>query len=224
MKTKKIILSLFILVLLAVSFIGCGGGGGGTSAPLLSENFSSFNVGDNFTSSSWLSDMGGALPSYQVQEAGKAIHLDFAGGIVYTGSGASSWSNYSFTYRFKVTNLSAMATVFLRFIGFTENSWSYYQVSFYDGNTVSLAKNPSNEAASYPLATGTVAYLTDQYYDVRVEVNGNNVKVYFNNSVTAAINFTDDGSTYGAAQPSGSIGISTPTGSVYFDDLVVTSL
>jgi hypothetical protein len=220
---------LLFMVFSMVVVCGCGGGGGSTattnnSIPALSENFTSFGIGDVFTSSSWADAWGGAFPTWHVQEAGKALYMNTAGSIVYIDGGSSSWANYTFTFRFKVDNLAVVACAFVRFIGGSENSLSYYQINIQDGNLMTLSKNPSDAAASYVPASTAISYVANTYYSVRVAVNGSNIKVYFDTAATPNIDFTDDGATYGASQPAGTIGVGSPSGLVYFDDLAVTPL
>ena len=165
------------------------------------------------------------MPGWTVREATKALDVDSPGDIVYTGAGASSWTNYSFTFNFKVDNTARIASAIFRFIGGAEPGLSYYFVNIQGGNTLTLAKAPSDSSGSMVLDTATISYLADTYYPVRIVVNGNNIKVYFNGSATADIDKTDDGATFGALQPAGSIGLGSPsTLHIFFDDIVVTAI
>jgi hypothetical protein len=225
-KQKSFFVVLIFTLFFCLALASCGGGGGGTSV-LLSENFSSFTEGSAFTSSSWTAIDGGTIPppDWNIQEAVKALDVDSYGFIVYTGTGSPSWTNYTYTFNFKVTNTSVIATAFFRFIGGAEPGLSYYFINIEGGNTLSLGKAPSNNASSYGITSTTISYLADTYYPVKIEVNGNNIKIYFNGATTPDINYTDDGSTYGDLQPAGSVGIGSPNApDVYFDDLVVTSM
>ncbi len=230
MRSKKSLFYLLILTLfLTFNLISCGGGGGGTAAtsPLFSENFSSFDDGDSFPpfpSSLWTALAGGAPPLWHIRETVKALNVDSPGYIVYAGSGSESWTDYSLTFKVKLTDVTKMAIVSFRFIGGPENGLSYYQVNI-GGGGLSLSKNASDNNVSWVLNSQVIAYSADIYYPMRIDVKGNNIKVYFDDAATPNIDFTDDGS-YGALQPAGSIGFGSNDsyGHVFYDDIVVTPI
>jgi len=145
--------------------------------------------------------------------------------IVYDGSGSADWTDYSLTFKFKVTDINAYVNVFFRFIGGGEPGESYYGVVINAGG-ITLTKNPSDVAISYGPSSQVISYNVDEYYPVRIEVSGNNVKVFFNNATDPVIDFDDDGSTYGPLQPAGTIGFgsSNSHSTVLFDDIVVNSI
>lgn len=228
---KRFFISLVTVSLLMLSISGCGGGSDSsgntntiTPTVLLTEDFSAFTVGSNFTSSSWSSMDGGALPVWQIQEATKALDANSAGDMVYSGVGSSSWTNYTFEYKFKVADLNADITAFVRSISGAESAQSYYQVTLSNGNNLSLCKNPSDAATSVCPASASITYSANNYYPVKIVVNGNNVKIYFTSIITFDIDWTDDGALYGPLQPAGSIGLAVSGIPVYFDDLAVTAL
>jgi hypothetical protein len=216
-----------VLMVMLCICSGCGNSGGGsTVGVVLSENFDGFTTGTPFTSSSWTDINGGALPAWNVQEAGKALEVDTAGFIVYAGSGSSGWTNYTLTFNFKVEDKSIYATAMFRFIGGVQPSYYFINI-VQTGGTDTLSLGKATGGGSFGITSSTISYSANTYYPVRIVVNGNNIKVYFNGASTPDIDYTDDGSSYGALQPAGSVGLGSSNGSIinsaFFDDLVVTT-
>lgn len=106
-----------------------------------------------------------------------------------------------------------------------ENARAYYLLAFNTDGTLSLHKNPDDQAAV--AATGQSAaksYPAGDYYSARIEVYGANIKVYFNNETNPCIDYTDDGSSLGSVLTTGTIGFFRATGELYIDDIIVAEL
>lgn len=227
---KKLAL-LSLLLILSALFLSCR-----TDAPaptvLFSEDFSSY--ADLAEPLDWVF-YNGTNSTSLVTGTEKALRLQSAeaAAAVYDGSETDSWTDYTLTFKMKASSSNGYFIILLRTNPQAENANAYYQLNIaYTGAAPEnygwvVAKNTSTIAGTYVLddqPDASLAFAADTYYEVRIELNGGNIKAYFNGSATPFANVTDDGTTYEALITNGGFGFFTASGTWYVDDIVVTEL
>jgi hypothetical protein len=99
-------------------------------------------------------------------------------------NGDTNWTDYTFSSKIKVTDPNTYVS--LRFHNKDNNN--LYELVLNNGVNLDLYKYASGWS---DLSSSTVSYTINTYYNLKVVVHGNNFKVYFDNSVSALIDYTD---------------------------------
>ncbi len=134
-------------------------------------------------------------------------------------NGDTNWTNYTFSAKFKVTTMNTLVA-----LRFHINSNGCYSVDLSNGSTLSLNKFISG-AWLPTLSLKTASYSVNTFYSLKVIVNGSNTKVYFDNSSSALIDYTDASPiTFGRIAIYAYIGSTIPSQAQpgIFDDVLVT--
>ncbi len=122
----------------------------------------------------------------------------------YTGFGGSSWTDY--TFKLKVKLEQGGANVYVRM-----GPAGAYSTSIWE-NQLLLWKDV--EPKPIDLEVKEYPFASDQFYDVKIEAKGNDIKVYVDDNLEISYTDTDN------PIPSGGVGLeSLPK--AYFDDIIV---
>jgi hypothetical protein len=98
-------------------------------------------------------------------------------------NGDTNWTNYTLSAKIKVTTLNTVIS-----LRFRDNHQELYELDLFDGTQLSLSKYVSGWS---DLASDSVSYTVNTYYNLKIAVSGSNFKVYFDNSPSALIDYTD---------------------------------
>lgn len=222
---KRIIQLLVMLFTLPVIFAACGSGGGGgnggggTQATVLfQEDFSAYNIGDPLDPTKWVPLVTGqSIAGNTIQELTKALYVFTNRFILYNGG--FGWTNYTFKLDLKTTNIAGAFGVYFRAQQGPISGGPSYFVQLSAGNRIVLISNVGGGGGSTMLEDITIAapYSANQYYPLQITVNGENIKVWFNNALV--IDHTDTGTTI----TTGSIGFQAFGDYAYYDNIMVTT-
>jgi hypothetical protein len=133
-----------------------------------------------------------------------------------TASGDSSWKDYDFESRFKLLEGDDQVYFLFRFSNFNT-------FQFYDGYTLQriadrwavLRWSASQPWVLVAQEQGSSTINTGEWYDVRIEVNGDHFKIFVNKKLII--------DAYDSAHPNGRIGFRGDVSKIAFDDVVVVS-
>lgn len=218
-----------ILVSTTLVLLGCGGGGSSSSsapknsAPtvLYAEDFSTYNVEDKI-STGWINISGNPIASTgnnSIPIAGdeKAMQVNAnAGGSHVVLEQGLNWTDYTFSVRFKTTHEQQTGVLVRANPAPFEKleDQKYFQIALIGGNSLRLI---SKEAGSSTTDETEISYSTNTYYNLKVIVNKENIKIYFENKLMIDRDYP------GTTITSGSIAFSSFGDHTYFDDIVVTT-
>jgi hypothetical protein len=137
--------------------------------------------------------------------------------ITYS-NGDTNWTDYTMYTRVKVTTLNTVLS-----IRFRATPTKVYSVDVYNGTTLLLGAYKGGGWGS--MNSPTVSYTANAFYNLKIVVSGSNIKVYFNDSPTAQIDFTDSSPiTHGKIGIYANTNSTTPSqaGPGIVDDVLVT--
>ncbi len=98
-------------------------------------------------------------------------------------NGDSSWTDYTVSAKLKTSDLATSMGLSFR-IADPDN---YYSVDLYTGNI--LAFTALSTGTTLHLASDTISYDSDKFYELKAEVSGNRIRIYFNGILY--IDYTD---------------------------------
>jgi pectate lyase len=169
---------------------------------LFSDNFQSGNA-NNWSVQSNYNDW------TIVSESGNYVYYSSSNNEGRTYAGDSSWTNYAVEAKIKVEDFNGSNRALLA--GRYKDGNNFYAASLAGNNKIEILKKASGSTST--LISKDFNLTTGQWYTVRLELNGSNVKMYVNGKLELE---TSDSSI-----SSGAIGLVGRNAKVKYDDISV---
>lgn len=169
---------------------------------LFEEDFENGTSNWTVVSGSWSTTSDGSTVYRQSNSSGLAT------------AGDSLWTDYSITARAKFTGTSSSAEAVI--VGRVVSNTQFYQLHISPSGWA-IFKNSNNSWTS--LASGTGTFSANQFYSLKLEFIGNQIKAFIDGTEVASVEDTSS-----TSFSSGKIGLRTYQSSANFDDVVVSEI